>query len=100
MGDLGLVDGEPDPQGGAGDLDVGGVGAGPSSFGLSERLDGVLFDVEADPSGRVDLGDCLTSLGLGGDGGLDAAAGGRQPDVERIDRREGSELRATLGRAR
>ena len=56
MGDLVLVHGEPDPQGGAGDLDVGGVGAGPSPLGLPERLDRVLFDLDVDPAGGVDLG--------------------------------------------
>jgi hypothetical protein len=75
VGDLVLVDGEADPQGGAGDLLVGGVGAGPAPFGLPEGLDGVLFDVDVDPAGRVDLLDRFAGFGLGGHHGLDPAAG-------------------------
>jgi hypothetical protein len=89
VGDGGVVDGEPDPQPGGDDLLVGGVGAGTAPLGLPEALGGVGLDVDVDPAGRIDLGDGLTRFGLGRDGGLDPAAWGGQPQVERIDRGDG-----------
>ena len=46
VGDLGLVDGEPDPQAGGDELLAGGVGAGTAPPGLPEALGGVLLDVD------------------------------------------------------